>query len=164
MMNLSMNSKNRKYHTPVHHKKEKKSQVFTPGRCHPRLKHRTLDFHVGPVKGAHDGLDPVLVDFCKEHLDGLLGRRARRVRANGCGCSARVGCCGHDGLVEEQELDACAGDKARYVVVEELVDALEVPGSLRVSFRLHHNGPSWMMAGDSHLSVGPLHFLGDIEA
>ena len=80
------------------------------------------------VEGVHDGLDPVLVDLGEEHLDGLLGRGARRVGANGRRGARRARRVGRGRLVQQQELGAGAGDEAGYVVVEELVDALEVPG------------------------------------
>lgn len=105
-------------------------QVFPSSSCYPRSENRTPDLHVGLVEGIHNGLDPVVVHLHEEHLDGLLGSRARRVGANSGRRSGRGRRGRGGGLVQQQELYVAAGDEAGDVVVEELVDALEVPAIL----------------------------------
>lgn len=102
-------------------------QVFPSSSCYPCSKDGTPYFHVHLVKGIHNRFDPVVVNFCKEHLDRLFGCWTRRIGANSGrrSRSCRRGRGG--GLMQQQELDVAAGDEAGDVVVEEFVDALQVP-------------------------------------
>lgn len=97
----------------------------------------TSDFHVDTVKGAHDSLDPRLVDLKHEGTDGLLSLRARRVGGDGGRRRPRVGNAaggrGRGRLVQEHELDVAARQEAGYVIVEEAVDAFEIPDMARVN-------------------------------
>jgi len=112
-------------------------KVFSPRRCHTCAEHRALDFHVDFVKRTHDSLDVVFVDFGEEVLDRLLGLRTGRVGADRRGVSCRSARRARrvQGLVQQQELDVSAGDEARDVVIEELVDGLEVAAIEGISSR-----------------------------
>lgn len=87
------------------------SQILAPSRRDARPEHRTPHFRIRLVKGAHDGLDPILVHLGKEHLDGLLGRRAGRVGADGRGRPRGAPRRGDGRLVKEEELDVGARDE-----------------------------------------------------
>lgn len=103
-------------------------EVLLPGRSNSCTEYGTPDFHVDFVEGAHDGLDPVLVDLHEEAFDGFLGSHTRRVRGDGVASGGGRLRAHDNGLMEEQKLDVAAGDEARDVAVEELVDALQIPG------------------------------------
>lgn len=168
------------------------SQVLPARRDDPLPEDGALDFHVGLVEGVHDGLDPVLVDLEEEVLDGLLGRGAGGVGGDGRrgarGARGRAGA----GLVQQEEPHVAAGHEARYVVAEELVDHLEVPGArARVSLAHVESSRGWVRRdgepapgerpggphregeatgarlgsgeGGIHLSVIPLHLLDDVQ-
>lgn len=140
-------------------------QVLAPGRGHPLPEDGAADFHVDAVEGAHDGLDPVLVDLEHEALDGLLGLRARGVGGDGGRCAAAAAATtdataskaagrahaargrpvawdpaaaatGRQRLVQQEELDVGSRHEAGHVIVEELVDAFQVPVFVVVFFRL----------------------------
>lgn len=109
-------------------------KIFPPSSSDSRPKDGTPDLHIRFVERVHDGLDVVIVDLIEEILDSLLSLRARRVGADGgraARCRApRRGCGGR--LVQEQELDVAGCSEAGDVVVEELVDDFEIPGSVSV--------------------------------
>lgn len=58
-------------------------QILLPSSDDPLPEYRAFDLHVHFVEGIHDSLDPILVDLCKEILDGLLGSGTSGVRGDG---------------------------------------------------------------------------------
>jgi hypothetical protein len=88
---------------------DKNLQVLSPGSSDALAKDGAGDLHIDAVKGAHAGLDPVLVNLGEEAADGLLGLGRGRVGgdagARGArgrrGRAAAGGGRGLDGLVQE---------------------------------------------------------------
>ena len=106
-------------------------QVLPPRGRDPLPKHGAPNLHVDLVERAHGGLDVVLIHLVEEALDGFLGLRARRIRAD----RRRVARRARPGrrrrrLVQQQELDVAGRHEAGYVICEELVDYLEVSARL----------------------------------